>query len=620
MRQKKQEFPYSVRKGNAERLGAGKTGKGMNFAVAVPDEKACSLLLYEKGSQEVLHELPFTPEMRQGQVYAMEVEGLPEASLEYNFKVEDQVILDPYAKMLCGRSKFGEPQEEMVRCGFLEESYDWEGDAPLALSFNDTIAYATHVRGFTKDASSGVRHKGTFLGIKEKLPYLKELGINQLELMPVYEFFEACPEEEKPPVGKHPYDRRWERLNYWGYDKGYYFAPKAAYAASGNAAAEFKDLVKELHKNGIALVLEFYFPRQVNPGLVLECIRYWVSEYHIDGVHFNSGIYSTFLAKDPLLARTKLMCEYFPIADIYEESYYPSFRHLAQYHDGFLIDMRKFLKGDANQLDAFVYRLRSNPGKEGVMNYIACHNGFTLMDLVSYEEKHNQENGEDNQDGVSCNYSWNCGVEGPTKRKKILELRLRQMKNAFLLLLLSQGTPVIYGGDEFGNSQGGNNNVYSLDNPTSWLNWKRGKMQNALLEFVKKSIAFRKAHPIFHQERELKVMDYLSCGYPDVSYHGKRAWYGEFENGNRKLGVMYAGQYANVGQKEEDFFYIAYNMHWEKQGFALPNLPKQKKWRVAIDTQDAEHQGIYDAGDERLLEDQKMLEVPGRTILVLIGK
>ena len=443
--------------------------------------------------------------------------------------------------------------------------------------------------------------------------------------MPVYEFSELA-SMDNPELKKYaPLDGGEPRINYWGYSpKAYYFAPKASYAASDNPVQELKELIKELHRNGIELVLEFYFPKGTKASLVLNCIRYWVVEYHIDGVHINrDGAPVEALAQDPLLSHTKIFSESFALDEIYEEKAVPAFRNLAEYNDGFMLDGRRFLKGDEGQLAAFTWRTRRSPARHGVINYMANHNGFTLMDLVSYDEKHNEANGEANRDGSNVNYSWNCGEEGPSRKKRLLKLRMQQLRNAFAILLLSQGTPLIYAGDERGNSQSGNNNAWCQDNEISWIPWKTGKTETGLLAYVKGLIAFRKAHPVFRQSRELQMMDYLSCGYPDVSYHGKQAWFADFENYSRSVGILYAGSYVEAGTEEkgkDDFFYVAYNMHWMPHEYALPGLPGEALWRVAVDTGIEGADSIYQEGQEPVLEDQRMITVPERTIMVLIGK
>ena len=263
-----------------------------------------------------------------------------------------------------------------------------------------------------------------------------------------------------------------------------------------------------------------YFSGKEVPGFVLETVRFWVREYHVDGIHLTGYAPTVLLAKDPYLADTKLWA----LSWEAEKPAAGEKKHLGEYNDGFLIDMRRALKGDEEQMSSLIYRNRRNPAETGVLNFMAGTNGFTMMDMVSYDQKHNEANGENNRDGSDYNYSWNCGAEGHVRKKKIQELRSRQLRNAMLLLFLSQGTPVLLAGDEFGNSQNGNNNAYCQDNEISWLNWNLNKWDQALLDFVKHVIAFRKAHPVFHMKQEPRVMDYLACGHPDISYHGVNAW------------------------------------------------------------------------------------------------
>lgn len=617
-------FTYAVREGDSKRPGVNRRGREVSFTVAVPDEKPCSLLLYRIGEEEPEAVLPMMPKKGYGDLRSLVIEGLPIRKYAYQYEIDGQIVTDPYARRITGREQWGQlPAQNAVRGLVTDGTYDWEGDAPLQLPWQEIVAYAAHVRGFTKDPSSKVRHRGTFRGLMEKIPYLKELGINQLQLMPIYEFAEV----QEESIYRRPLRLEEESqslpINYWGYGDGFYFAPKASYASSSDPVRECKDLVKELHKNGIELILEFYFPKSVRMAMALDCIRYWVLEYHIDGVCVNRDAAPVeALAQEPLLSHTKILTESFELDTIYEERQNPRFRNLAEKNDGFMLDARRFLKGDEGASSSFVWRARRNPPRTGVLNYLAGHNGFTLMDALSYDAKHNEANGEDNRDGTDYNYSWNCGEEGPSRKKKILALRARQLRNAYVLLLLSQGTPMIYGGDERGNSQEGNNNAWCQDNPLSWVNWKTGAAFAFLPEYVRALIAFRRRHPIFWQDQELRQTDYLSCGYPDLSYHGRRAWFGDFENYSRSVGVLYAGEYVernSSGEKRDDFFYVAYNMHWIPHEFALPDLPAGRRWQIALSTDPEGLEGIYPEGEEPLLSRQKTVEIPGRTILILRG-
>ncbi|MEG0354087.1 MAG: alpha-amylase family glycosyl hydrolase [Lachnospiraceae bacterium] len=553
-------------------FGVNKIEGKMNFSVPVPCEKSCKLLLYRAGETSPVKEYEMQPVM--GEVNVLALEAFPEKEYEYNYEIDGIVTLDPYAKALTGRDVFDEPKEmkdHEVRGRFVEESYDWEGDRPLQHAYEDVIAYSLHVRGFTKHASSKVKGRGTFQGVMEKLPYLTNLGINQIQCMPIYDFLE----NEK-------------YTNYWGYGPGYYFAPKASYAFSEDPVKELKDMVKACHRASIEVVLDVPFTEKVSPQMVEDCLRYYVMEYHVDGFVLDPATAPMdTVVQDPLLKKTKLMKK----------------------QDGFQTVMRRFLKGDEGMIDSVIWGMRHHSKAEGTFNYITNHNGFTLMDLVSYDGKHNERNGEDNQDGPTYNYSWNCGVEGPTRKKAVVELRKKQMRNAFFLVLAAQGTPCILAGDEFANTQKGNNNVYCQDNECGWLDWRKVEKEGELFTYMKELIAIRKTHPVLHPKREFLGMDQACCGVPDVSYHGESAWRVPTEIASRQLGIYYSGE----GMQDEDCF-IAYNLHWQKHSFALPALCKGKKWVPVFSTESG---GISHGEPEK---NQKEVVISERTITMFVGR
>lgn len=585
--------------------------------------KSCSLLLFLPGKGRGLQPrltIPFPDENRLGNVWQMTVKmSLPDR-YEYAFEAAGRRFCDPCGRVFRGWEQWGKKEQIQVlrTTPVAQEEFDWEADKPLKLPYEECIVYHAHVRGLTRHPSSGAKEKGTFLAVEEKIPYFQELGITTLELMPVTEFQEVMTRHgvDGTPSG---FLEATGKLNYWGYDSAPLFAPKASYSSGTGKrpVQELKQLVKSLHQAGIELILEFYFDGRENPSIVLEAFRYWVREYHIDGFHLIGQAPKALLAADPYLADTKLW------AGSWEDvSRLPdgcSWR--AEYNDGFLIDMRRVLKGDEGQMNHLIFRSRRRPPAHGVINYLANTNGFTMMDMVSYDRKHNEANGENNQDGSEYNYSWNCGIEGATRKKKYQILRKKQLRNAWLLLLLSQGTPLILSGDEFGNSQGGNNNAYCQDNNTSWLDWNQQNTNRDIYEFVRHTIAFRKMHPVFHMAKEPRIMDYLTCGYPDVSYHGVKAWCPEFDSYRRQIGIMYCGEYERqAGGKPDDYFFAAYNMHWEPHDFSLPNLPSGKRWYMAFNTDDHAANGYYEAGQEEEIANQKRYIVPPRSILVFIGK
>lgn len=593
------------------KLGVTRKQKGYQFAFASSTGESCELLLYKKGEKVPEREIPMVRAM--GDIYAADVDKISAKNYEYAYRVGENIVLDPYATGISGKGKFGEPVESAnLRCTFGTAEYNWEDDKHPEIPFSESIIYCTHLRGYTMDKSSGVRAKGTFKGMMEKIPYLVSLGITQLELMPIYEF-EEFPRPKKKASKYEPEAAKEDlKLNYWGYSSGFYFAPKASYAASKDPVRELKDLVKALHKAGIELILEFYFEESSEPHLVVDCLKYWVEEYHIDGIHINrSAVPMKNLVMDPALKTTKIFTEYFETSELLEEPKRPEKKHLAEYRDGFLVDARRLLKGDEDALRSFAEKTRRNPDSIGVVNYMANHNGFTMMDMVSYDEKHNEANGENNRDGSNYNYSWNCGVEGPSKKKVITQLRNRQLRNAFAMLMFAQGIPLIYGGDEFCNSQQGNNNVYGQDNELSWVQWNRFSAASQLLEYVKKLIAFRKEHGAFHRIKEASMTDYKSTGVPDLSYHGENAWYGGFEAYRRHLGMMYGAGYG-----EKDTIYVAYNLHQSEHEFGLPILPKGKSWKMIFHTLDDREQ-FTPKGTK--IPEKRTLKLGGRTICVLEG-
>ena len=589
------------------------------------------LLLYRPGEKKPCEEIPFDPKYRMGDVWELALDRTDFASFEYNFMIDGKIVTDPNARVITGREKWADRKRagKPVRGRILSEEFDWEDDVNPETPYAETILYKLHVRGFTAHASSGVSARGTYAGVVEKIPYLKDLGITAVELMPVTEFDEIM----MSASGNGFHDAKPEPtgyLNYWGYGPSYLYAVKSAYASHGEMSAEceFKTLVKELHRAGIECIPEIYFTGKELPGEILSVLRYWAEEYHVDGFHLSGFPDLSLAAEDPFLRRTKLFSEnwnevmnrrpkqgYITPGDgavSVEE------KNLAEYNMQFMEDMRRFLKGDEGMLSAFEFRNRRNPMEYAVINYMANTNGFTLMDTVSYDRKHNEKNGEENRDGSDYNYSWNCGAEGPTRKKKIVELRKQLLKNAYLLLFLSQGVPLLMAGDEFGNSQDGNNNAYCQDNAVSWLNWKLLETHKDQVDFVKRLIAFRKAHKMFHMDREPRIMDYKSCGRPDVSYHGENAWKPEFENFRRQFGILYWGAYAKRSDGSDDAnFYVAYNMHWEPHMFGLPHLPKGARWRVICSTADPDVEDIPADGTGETLKNQMMLAVPPRGIMIL---
>ena len=606
---------FAVCKGNPVILGANRVPAGMNFALEVPVEAKAALVLYRKGGGVPFRELPFDNSMRTGKRCAMLLNDFNDKKFEYNFRINGKIVQDPCAYGIMGREKFGvltnQEDEHQIRCSFLNsEAYDWKGDILPQIPYNEAVIYKVHVRGYTKQARITHKKRGTFAGLTEMIPYWKELGVNVIELMPAYEFCEisSASNENGFIIRKQQEDR----VNYWGYVSGFYFAPKKSYCATSDSENEFRDMIRAMHEAGIECIMEMYFPEDIAPLYALQAIWFWKMFYHVDGFHLiGDGVPQQLINEDHILYGTKKI--FMNISGNPDSS-----NMLAEYQTGFQQDMRRFLKSDEGMVQGAEFHIRRNVGNFGTVNYMASQDGFTLYDTVSYNYRHNEANGEGNHDGIDYNYSWNCGVEGFTRKQAVRKMREQQLRNAFLMLLLSQGTPMIYSGDEFGNSQEGNNNAWCQDNPTGWTDWKAMKKNPLLFSFVKKAIAFRKEHPILHMKSEMRGVDYMAKGFPDISFHGERAWYLNTENTSRLLGVMYCGEYAvRKDGSPDDFIYVGYNFHWETRSIALPNLPEHMVWKKYADTSEQAEDLWFKEGTE---EFKKSIQISPRTIVVLIAE
>ncbi len=632
--------------GGSYPMGLTVTERQLHISVAWGSER-CSLVLYAPGgseseSVEAVTKHPMNPAYRQGYVWNLTLESHQPwpRNLEYCLEVDGKLEPDPYARRILGWEQWGDADNlrKPLRSPVFLEEFDWEGDQPLNLPYENCVIYKAHVRGLTMDEGARYKDKGTFKGIIGKIPYLKELGITTLELMPVIEFSEVLKPSHVVSSGYHV---AADRRNYWGYGGGYYFAPKASYSSGEekNPVHELKALVKELHKAGIELVLQLYFDGSQAPGFVLDVIRYWAREYHLDGIHLVGPTPVQQISRDPYIRNMKLWADNWYGADAGGirstlsgaeagtssgdslRADRGSTRRLAEYHDAYRRTMRSFLKSDENQVGNAAYFTHRNPADVAVINYMAGTNGLTLADMVTYHEKHNEANGEDNQDGANYDYSWNCGVEGPSRKREVTKLRRKQLRNAALMLFLSQGTPLLQAGDEFLNSQLGNNNAYCQDNELGWVNWKLSKAGKEYQKFIKDCIAFRMAHPIFHQAKAPAGKDTLGCGLPDISWHGLEPWNPQYEDFRRELAVMYCGEYVKKadGVREEDFF-IIYNTYWEPQIFGLPKPSKGRRWHLVIDTGRSEFMDFSPPGDEILLEGQRNYTAAPRSVIVFMGK
>jgi glycogen operon protein len=691
---------FRLRPGRPFPFGASFVPGGVNFSVFSRHATACTLVLFERGERQPYAEIPFPDEFRIGNVFTMVVFDLGYENIEYGFRMAGpwdpvhgqrfdptKVLLDPYAKVISGRDVWCQTPDWndsfQHRGRFVYDDFDWEDDHPLETPIEDLVIYEMHVRGFTRHSSSAVKHPGTFAGIQEKIPYLKELGTNCVELLPIFEFDEY--------ENSHPHPETGELLlQYWGYSTVGFFAPKAGYAATGKfdmQVDELKALIKELHRNGIEVILDVVFNHtaegneygpyisfrgidnqtyyMLTPGgyyynftgcgntlncnnpivrsMVLDCLRYWASEYHVDGFRFdlaavlgrdpfgaplaNPPLLET-LAFDPVLAKCKLIAEAWDAGGLYQVGSFPAYGRWAEWNGKYRDDIRKFLKGDLGTAGGMAQRIQGSPdlyawggrGATASINFITAHDGFTLMDLVSYNDKHNWANGESNGDGSNDNYSWNCGWEGPTDDPAINALRHRQIKNALAMLMVSQGVPMILMGDEVGRTQQGNNNTYCLDNELNWLDWRLLESHHDLFRFFKTMIAFRRAHPVLRNKEHFRNQDYMGTGYADITWHGTQAWNADWSGTSRVLGFMLDGLHAKGGTTKDDYLYVAINMHWEGLTFELPQLPGALQWHIFANTGVREPEDVWEPGSEPLLSDQRHFLLGDRSVAILAGR
>ena len=590
---------YKTVPGDPTVMGVTECRKGIQFTVSVPQGKAELYLFHEKEA-EPFRIIPLEEAERTGTVSSILLDLPENETYTYLYRIDGRFHIDPYARAVCPVSGGKDIQwRGMIRPGSLSET------APANVAFQDMFLYKLHVRGFTMQKKGGIKHPGTFAGTAEMIPYLQKLGVNAVLLMPVYEFSLT--------------DRT--QKNYWGYTGGLYFAPRYAYSASGDPCGEFAGLVDSLHKAGMCCFLEFSFSYDEDPRLVTDVLRYWRLQYHVDGFRLaGNGPWLSSVNQDPLLMDTALFLPE-AVEDRITENRLLQKRK-AVYHPEYRDRIRRFLKGDQDiSPEDTAWMLRRNGASFTYVQYLADQDGFTLADMVAYEERHNEQNGEENRDGNPYNYTWNCGEEGPSRRAAVCRLRERQLRNAVLLLMTSQSVPMLYAGDEMLNSQGGNNNAWCQDNSTGWTDWKRTKKADEMMRFVEEAAAFRRAHPVLRQAEPLRQVDFKACGLPDISYHSHAAWMHEETRLKAALGVLYSGAYAKRPDgSPDDTMYILYNMYWKTQTFALPEPPAGKQWVLKADT--SAESVFYPDGEEPAAVDNKAKEIPvsPRSIRILLAR
>lgn len=687
---------FDVRPGNPLPFGASLVTGGVNFSIYSGHAKSCTLVLFHRRERAPFAEIPIPPEFRIGSVFPIVVIGLDWENIEYGYRMDGPfdekaghrfdfkaILLDPYAKAVGGRDVWGtapdydNPFQHRARI-IPPDHFDWEIDRPLETPIEDIIIYEMHVRGFTQHPSSGVRNPGTYDAVREKIPYLKELGVNAVELMPIFEFDEFENSRRHPETGQL-------LLNYWGYAPVAFFAPKAGFAASshmGGEINELKSLIKELHANGIEVILDVVFNHTAEGNekgptisfkgidnttfyiltpngyyynfsgtgntfncnhptvrnFIMDCLCYWVTEYHVDGFRFDLASVMTrdvdgmplpdppllrMMAFDPILSSTKLIAEPWDADGLYHLGSFPAYNRWAEWNGAYRDTFRQFLRGDGGQVSKVAQGLLASPdlypgrGPIATINFITAHDGFTLMDLVSYNEKCNLDNHEPGDSGSNHNYSWNSGIEGATNDEAVNILRTRRIKNAIALLMVSQGTPMLLMGDEIGRTQRGNNNPYCQDTEISWMDWHYLSHNADLFYFTKACIAFRRAHTVLRNGYFLRGEDYKNLGCADITWHGLKPEKPDWSPESRVLAFLLCGDYAKGGLAKDNHVYVAMNMHWEVQEFRLPKSPNGTRWHLFAYTGEG---SVHWPGSEPTLRLQSKFTLKPYSITILVGR
>ena len=681
---------FKIRPGFFRMYGACVASNGVSFTINSHGATRCTLLLFKPQAPKPYARIPFPDSYRIGDTYSMLVYDIKPDEFEYAFSFdgpyepakgllfnEENVLLDPYSRAVTGQRKWGEKPEGgkdfEYRARVVKSSFDWGNIKQLEQPFEDLVIYETHVRGYTKDKSSGVSAPGTFAGLKDKIPYLKDLGINAVELMPIFEFDEM--ESARVVDGVQLY-------NYWGYNTVSFFAPNTSYAFNeehNHEGDELKSLIKALKENGIEVILDVVFNHtaegnEMGPcfsfkgidnnvyymltpdahyynfsgcgnvmncnhpvvrSFIIDCLRHWAIEYRVDGFRFdlasilgrdqngapmaNPPILES-LAFDPVLGKMKLIAEAWDAGGLYQVGSFPSWNRWAEWNGRYRDDMRSFLKGDDGMAGNAITRITGSRdlyspesrGHKASVNFMTCHDGFTLYDLYSYNEKHNEKNGWNNTDGDNNGHSWNCGAEGETDDPNVNGLRRRLIKNAFAALLCSRGPAMFFAGDEFCNSQFGNNNAYCQDNIISWLDWSRLEEFKEIHDFVRHMIQFRKEHPILR-----KMTKPSSCQFPEISVHNGTPFNASTDYKTKLIGIMYAGR--NEEDKEDDIVFYCMNAYWEPLVMQLPVLPNGKHWHVDTNT-NAEYFDGEDFTAKTEFLGVNTIRVPARTTIILVAE
>ena len=677
---------FQVRPGFFRFFGATIIPGGVNFTIQSHGATSCELLLFHREAEEPFAVLKFPDNYKIGFVYSMIVFGLDVEEFEYAYRLDgpydekkglrfdkSKILLDPYARAVTGQSQWGcknNPQHS-YRARVVQNNFDWGLERSEPIPMEDLVIYELHVRGFTKSPTSNVSCPGTFRGLEEKIPYLKKLGINAVELMPVFEFDEM---RDARLIDEN------ELLDYWGYNPVCFFAPNTSYASGveyNREGMELKHLIKALHDNEIDVILDVVFNHtaegnEMGPSfcfkgfdnniyymltpdgkyynfsgcgntlncnhpvvqeLILDCLRYWVTDYRVDGFRFdlasilgrsengtplNQPPLLRSLAFDPILGNVKLIAEAWDAGGLYQVGSFPSWKRWAEWNGRYRDDMRCFLKGDPGMSGIAAQRMTGSPdlydpvyrGGNASVNFLTCHDGFTLNDLYSYNQKHNEANGWNNTDGFDDNNSWNCGVEGDTDDPNVLALRRKMMMNACAVLMCSRGTPMFLSGDEFCDTRYGNNNPYCQDNAISWLDWSLFEKNRDMFEFFRYMIAFRMDHPAVRRDLEPSYI-----GFPSMSIHGLTPWEPDAPESDYVSCVLFSGY--DEENAREDLIYVAVNAHWNAAEMTLPDLPEGYCWKIAVNTGDPKQQTF---AEKEMPYTQKHLLLGERSVIIFTGQ